>query len=154
MTEQEICEQFLKVMRRMEKVGDDLFSDKLTNNEFIALCILEEEQKKQKEGTGIYVSMLAAGMKSSSPAVSRLLRTMEEKGFVERSVDKNDRRNTFVCITEQGKRVHSEKIGWMGEIFMDTIHQIGFEKMGEMLRLLENFAQRMEEQIKEMKRHD
>ena len=42
MTEQEICEQFVKTMQRMERVGDSLFSDKLTHNEFIALCILSE----------------------------------------------------------------------------------------------------------------
>ena len=153
MTEQEICEQFVKTMQRMERVGDSLFSDKLTHNEFIALCILSEEQKKQNEEQGIYVSMLASGMQSSTPAVSRLLRAMEEKGLIERKVDRKDRRNTFVSITEEGQVALKEKFAWMGDVFMNAVHRIGFEKMESMLTLLEDFASEMEEKIKEMKQH-
>ena len=156
MSEEEIFGQFMRTMRSMGKVGDDLFSDRLTNNEFVALCILSDVQKKQqKEQTepGIYVSVLAATMHSSMPAVSRLLRAMEEKGWIERSVDRKDRRNTFVRITEEGRQMQQEQIAWMGGIFMDTIRKIGTEKMGAMLSLLENFALEMEEKIKEMKQH-
>ena len=106
-----------------------MFSDKLTHNEFIALCILSEEQKKQKEEQGIYVSMLASGMQSSTPAVSRLLRAMEEKGLIERKVDRKDRRNTFVSITEEGQVALKEKLAWMGDVFMNSVHRIVFEKI-------------------------
>ena len=34
--------------------------------------------------------------------MSRTLRGLEEKGYVERSVDKKDRRNTYISLTEKG----------------------------------------------------
>ena len=154
MTEQEICEQFLKAMQSLGRVGDSLFSEKLTHNEFVALCILSEAQKREKqEEKGIYVSMLVSGMQSSAPAVSRLLRTMEEEELIERRVDRKDRRNTFVSITEKGQKTLQEKFDWMGTIFVNAIHKIGADKMEVMLALLEDFASGMEERIKEMKQH-
>ena len=54
------------------------------------------------ENGKITSSELAAKTKTLPPAVSRTLRGLEEKGYVERSVDKKDRRNTYISLTEKG----------------------------------------------------
>ena len=56
----------------------------------------------------ITISELACKSKVHSSAISRTLHCLEEKGYIERSIDKNDRRNICVELTEEGKRVTTE----------------------------------------------
>ena len=56
------------------------------------------------------------------PAVSRTLRGLEEKGYVERSADKKDRRNTYISLTEQGWK--------KGEEVRDRMHAVSYTHLG------------------------
>lgn len=148
MTEEEICEQFPKIMDRLGKVSMSMLLGDLTRNEFIALNVIHGYAKEHKEVKGIYVSGLAAAMNSSAPAISRLLRTLEERGLIERSVDRKDRRNTFVSMTDSGERIRKEGMNRLGKVFVNVIHRMGNESMEVMLRMFEEFARILEEEAK------
>ena len=54
-------------------------------------------------------SELSAALQSSTARISALLGSLEKKGQIEREIDKNNRRNILVTITDAGrKRVESE----------------------------------------------
>ncbi|MGI6536687.1 MAG: MarR family winged helix-turn-helix transcriptional regulator [Eggerthellaceae bacterium] len=53
---------------------------------------------------GIAVSELARILRSSLPATSRLLGTLERRGLVTRRQDPADRRKTLVTLTDAGRR--------------------------------------------------
>ena len=53
-------------------------------------------------------SDIAKRLGITAPAVSKMLRSMEEKGYVERRVDEKDRRNTRVSITPDGKEAGTQ----------------------------------------------
>lgn len=69
-----------------------------------------EEKKK------VTTSVLAEKMQAKPSAVSRTLKGLEEKGLIERSVNRLDRRNTYVELTEQGKRVIEECKNGLNEV--------------------------------------
>ena len=51
---------------------------------------------------GVRVSEIAKNLFTSLPNISRLLKVLEKDGKVYREVDEQDRRNTFVHITDKG----------------------------------------------------
>ena len=57
---------------------------------------------KLPEMKGVKVSDLAKAVRMTMPGVSRALAGLEEKGIIERRIDKSDRRNTLVFLTEDG----------------------------------------------------
>lgn len=59
---------------------------------------------REKENR-IKVSEVAERMGVSSPAVSRMLKKLEEQGMIERVTDKEDRRSVCVTPTEQGSEL-------------------------------------------------
>ena len=56
------------------------------------------------EKNGASISVLAEWMDVSLPAVSRTVRSLEEKGYVVCEADSADRRNVTVRLTERGEK--------------------------------------------------
>lgn len=63
-------------------------------------------RSKEEAGSGkVRVSSLARCGRMPAPAVSRGLRLAEKKGLIVRNVDPDDRRNTLVDFTKEGRQV-------------------------------------------------
>ena len=59
-----------------------------------------------KDGeTAISISALAKKLRVTTPAVSRTMRSLEKKDLIYRETDSKDRRNTFVRLTDTGKKI-------------------------------------------------
>ncbi|WP_418748131.1 MarR family winged helix-turn-helix transcriptional regulator [Frisingicoccus sp.] len=103
---------------------------------------------------GIYVSSMAAEMKVSSPAVSRLLKGMEGKDYIVRHADSKDRRNTRVFITEAGlkKRDECREILW--NYTERVIGRMGMENMLQLLNLFNQMVDVMEDELKKTEKGD
>src|SRR4051794_23257512 len=56
------------------------------------------------------MSDLAGDIHLSQSALSRTVARLERDGLVERSMCLDDRRAMFVCLTDQGRRVHAEAL--------------------------------------------
>jgi len=72
----------------------------------------------------------------SPSAISQLLRSCEQKGYIERTHSQNDARVTLVQLRPRGKNVYLEGV----KIFYEQIHQlehtIGIKDLQELLRIL------------------
>ncbi|MDO5402414.1 MAG: transcriptional regulator [Eubacteriales bacterium] len=62
---------------------------------------------KKCEGTGemAKVSMVAEEVHANPTQVSRALKILEERGYIKRSVNMDDRRITYVQLTDSGKEI-------------------------------------------------
>lgn len=89
--------------------------------------------RDSREGTDVKVSDLVNHMKVTAPAVSRSLRKMEEKGYLLRSVDKNDRRNTHLELTERGEAVLKESGAIMHEFAEAILAGMSEEHMSRLI---------------------
>ena len=77
----------------------DLFPDMTKADGATLMAIAHFNCGQEKK---ITTSGLAERMQVKSSAISRTLKNLEEKGLVERTVNKADRRNTYVELTEKG----------------------------------------------------
>lgn len=84
-------------------------------------------------------SELSTALQASTARISALLGALEKKGQVERDIDKNNRRNILVTLTEAGRiraKTEMQEIErCMAQVFTD----MGEEDTAEFLRLLRQF---------------
>ena len=94
-------EELFRAMSQFRKLKfSDMFPN-ISRAEFFTMSMIMDKGENGK----ITISELATKAHVLPPAMSRTLRGLENKGYVERNVNKQDRRNTYVELTEQGKKI-------------------------------------------------
>jgi DNA-binding MarR family transcriptional regulator len=102
------------------------------------------------DNAGVTVSDLALEMGVTSPAVSRRLNFLDQKGLTERFVDTKNRRNTFVTITLKGIEAVKNQENQMFAFMTRVVNIIGKEDFENTIRLLSNLLDAMEKIACEM----
>ncbi len=140
--------RFYQSLDRLCKLKRGLAERPMKFPEFLMLTAINEYQKQHPEVQGIYVSMLADHLELAVPAVSKQLRHLEQQGWLVRTVDKANRRNTFVSLSGLGQQVLAEEEAYYLEISSKVFQQLGEERclsvldgISDMLDLLEETAQ-------------
>ena len=82
-----------------------------------------------------------------APAVSRSLRSLEQKGYIIRSVDRNDRRNTYVEVTDEGYAVLRETDAIMNDFADAVFGRMGDENMKKLNSFLREFLDTAEKEV-------
>lgn len=112
-----LAEQFRRVRQFMNAIP---FKMCISHSEFFLLNIIMDRNND------ITVSEIAAELDVTPPAVSRSLKSLENRGLIKRETNLVNRRNTMVRLTETG-----QKFLEMSRRQMDVVMQYVEEKMGE-----------------------
>lgn len=141
---------FLRVMNRFGKLSVNPVPGEFTKGEFWCLGSIYNEMEENPEQDGVHVWKLAQHMRVHPPAASRLLRELEERGLIARSIDPTDRRNIRVKLTPQGleswKRVERDA----DEFIQRVLERMGRENMDQLVGLCDRLCDIIEdEQAKE-----
>ncbi len=126
MKQQSNSSAILGLLQHFRKLDWNKALPGLTQPEYLVLSAIHYGQENNPHQPGIYVSILADHLMTSVSMVSKLLKALEEKGWILRTVDKNSRRNTFVSLTPAGKKVLVS-----ADTVMDEINRAVAEDMGE-----------------------
>lgn len=97
------------------------------------------------------VSNIADSLHVSSPAISRTITSLENKGYVVRYIDKLNRRNTIVRLTELGVEVFESECRKISEFMNSVVERMGEEKLNELLNLSNELLVNVEKEIKSRK---
>lgn len=116
----------LSLLQHFRKLDWDKVLPGVTQPEYLVLSAICYGQESHPEGLGIYVSALADSLMTSVSMVSKLLKTMEEKGWILRTVDKKSRRNTYVTLTKAGQKMLAD-----ADECMDQLNQAVAKELGE-----------------------
>lgn len=156
MVDENLKEEIMQAIIQMKRVNASVVVDDLTHREFFTLDMLIRLKDKSSNNEGVYVSSLANKLKISMPQASRLLKTMEEKEYITRVIDKNDRRNTYVLVTELGiEKRNCAKIE-MDDFVGRVIEHMGKENVRQMINLINRCSTVMKEEyeLRKEKKHD
>lgn len=137
-------QRFAAIIARMHKLK---FGNMLTGVSEIEFKTMSAISRISKSGD-VKVSDIARYLELSAPAVSRTMKSLEEKEYIERHTDKQDRRNTFVKLTTKGEE---QQKAWMKafEEFSEAIFaRLGDEKSNKLLEDLEAFVKASKEEMK------
>lgn len=137
-------QKFAAIIARMHKLK---FGNMLTGVSEIEFKTMSAISRISKSGD-VKVSDIARYLELSAPAVSRTMKSLEEKEYIERQTDKQDRRNTFVKLTKKGEE---QQKAWMKsfEEFSEAIFaRLGDDKSNKLLEDLEAFVKASKEEMK------
>lgn len=142
-------EEFFRTMNRFRKIGFAAMAGAMTKGEFFLLMLLHKNRLANPEGKGMYVSELAHSMHVAPPAVSRTLRALEQRGLIERTVDRDDRRTTYIVLTEKGEETRSCYARQFQAYSERVFRRMGEEDMETLFRLWNRFADLLAEELSE-----
>ena len=97
-----------------------------------------------RSGHGLTVSQLAEALNMSMPAVSRLMRGMEERNLIERKIVPQDRRSILVTITPEGLRIHGEMCRFFHAFFGELLSTFDGEEFRSMMQGIHHLVDQME----------
>jgi DNA-binding MarR family transcriptional regulator len=104
----------------------------MTQAEYLALSVVRRSQDAQPGCPGVYVSSLAEELMISVSMVSKMLKVLEDRGWILRTVDMNSRRNTFVSLTELGKQFHDSATFSLSQVHQKVAQQVGQETLDQL----------------------
>lgn len=137
---------FFDIMTSFRKLNISSLLPEINHGDFGILKMIDC-CSRQCEEEGVKVSSIVRCMRIPAPAVSRSLRTLEQRGYILRSVDKMDRRNTYVELTDPGKEILAETETIMND-FADAIFgQMGDENMKKLNAFLREFLETAEKEV-------
>jgi DNA-binding MarR family transcriptional regulator len=104
----------------------------LTGTQYNALRILRGAGPE-----GLPCREIGERMITRDPDITRLLNRLEDRGFVERNRDKQDRRVIYGKITATGLKLLREMDGPIDKRGREMLRHVGQEKLKELIELLE-----------------
>ena len=84
----------------------------------------------------------------SKAAVSQMLGSLEKRGFIRRETDRDNRRKIIITVTKKGKSAIDKGQKRMDDLMSRIIEQFGEKDARNFTRLLERFAEVVDEVVK------
>ncbi|MGB0369576.1 MAG: MarR family winged helix-turn-helix transcriptional regulator [Flavobacteriales bacterium] len=104
---------------------------------FVLLAINEDE--------GTPVTKIAPRLGMEPNSLSRILKSMEEKGFIFRKRDAVDKRMAFVCLTDLGKEKREVALRAVFRLEKAIVNQIDEEKLAAFFEVARHIPDAIDE---------
>ncbi len=137
----------IQAVHRMKKASFTMIFEDISKGEFFTLEMINKYTESNGNNGGICVSDIAKGQKISTSAISRMLRQLEEKGLIIRTVDKTDRRNTYVTLTDLGNEKRLSAASYLNKFVEKIIIRMGDQKISQLIELINEMSDIMEDEF-------
>lgn len=144
MKSDEIRDILLKTTFRYGKASMGVPVGEISRVEFAAMQVIRRFQKEHPDAGGISAAQLAGELYCSPPALSRILRELEEKGLVLRETDPENRRKARIRLTGKGEEARRKGCALAAAYFDGVLARMGEEKMLQFLSLWKELVEIME----------
>lgn len=119
----------------------------LSNSE--AMLLYTALDFHSETGENICAAPAAKRLGVSAPAISRTLRGLSKKGYIERFSDDADRRNVRIAVTEAGERELSRTLKYVFSVLDNAMRAFSDEELSQMVELHGRFVDAILKEITE-----
>ncbi len=88
-------------------------------------------------GNHVKMNDISAYFQISPAAVSQVMKHLEEKEWIQRTTEAQDKRSVYICVTEQGRQVLIDQQHKVKEKLVRFIDMLGEEDAQAFVRILE-----------------
>lgn len=88
---------------------------------------------------------LSAAMQTSTAYVAKVLRGLEEKGLILRTLDTNDRRRILVTLTEKGMEQAKQNEHYVKAEIQQMLQKLGAEDALALIRIMKKISRYVDE---------
>jgi len=149
-TRDDLYEDLFRAMNQFHKLKFSDMMQNMSKADFIVMNVIMNKGKEDK----MTISELAAIARMLPSAISRTLKGLEEKGYVERTINKQDRRNTYVELTEEGKKQTREVRQVMRDFGKTVMAKLDEQEMNQLILYLNNIYSIAEKELEARKIKD
>ena len=128
----------MQAMDRMRRIRLYELHPSLSPAEGQLLTIIAQ----QKEG--LTVSALAKALDMPMPAVSRMMKNLEQRNLLERRILPQDRRSILVTITPEGEECTEEFLTRLHRFFHELLQAVDPHDFDKLMQVLNNVMDQME----------
>lgn len=139
--------QFFHLLNRLKKFHWSSQFQTLKPPEYVALYMIADYHSEHPDSPGLYVSKFASNLHISLPAASKSLKQLEQQGWLQRTVDPQNRRNTFISLTEAGKEVLDRETLYCAQQSNRVFQRFGLENASALLQELNRLLDLAEEEL-------
>lgn len=125
---------FLNSLIRLMNVKSNVLGECCSSHSEIMLLYVALDCFAER-GEHITAAQAAKMMNVSAPSVSRTLKNLEEKGLIERGLDKNDRRSVRIVVTETGERRVNSVLNYVFTTMDKALSEFTDEELTAMVEL-------------------
>lgn len=144
----ESLREFYQICERVRKMRFPDFCEGIPKADMTVLTNVNH--CKNAGDDRIKVSDVVRTMKAPAPLISRSLKNLEDKGMIIREVDKKDRRNTLLTLTERGQEAIERSEARMLYFMQQVVSKVGMEEMAKFNAGMSRFIDAMEQEVKEI----
>ena len=145
--ENQLIVEYFQTMDTYRRLNWDSLLKGVSGREVQFLKTIERFHWTHPEVPGVYVNDLAEKLGVTKSAVSKILRHLEERGLIERRVDPDNRRNTFVCLTEEGFALGERQRDEHDAFLLRVVDSLGEARYLEILGGVRELTQCMEREL-------
>ena len=109
---------------------------KLTEKPGHAMLLGKLRRREKTNPEGFRVSDLATAFEITASGVTQMITGLEERGFVARVMDSEDRRAVRVTLTDAGRREADHMLSASDALFADLVDFLGEEKSAALVAAL------------------
>lgn len=147
-TEEVQAAKLINAMHIFSKINIGTVLGKLSQTEYLVIYFVRKHGEYDGQcNNGVNVTSLSEVLGVSTPAVSRILRSLEEKGFIKRITNSKNRRETYISLTETGREIYLRDRETASLLYKAVEDKMGKEEIRELVRLSLSFNSIMCEEI-------
>lgn len=143
--------EFISISHKIKKlITGGSGKGELYHGEFMMLTVIErltDENKICGEELGAKVGDIGKRLYASKSATSKMLRSLEEKNYIERTTMAKDRRTVFIRLTDKGRKLVTESKEKMDQFAVDVIEELGIEQMDQLIYMMNKLYHIMEDKF-------
>lgn len=148
---EELYGKLFSTMHQFQRLRiGDLFPD-MTNGECMTLLAIDRFNQEKENGV-LTVSELADHIHSKTSAVSRTLKLLEDRELIVRTVNRSDRRNTYVELTKLGIEEKQKIETMMMDFAQAVMNRMNEEDMIKLIAYLDQLYQASKNEIEVRKK--
>ncbi|MDO4431779.1 MAG: MarR family transcriptional regulator [Aerococcaceae bacterium] len=132
----EATQRLYQVNQQLKRAYHGIDLTIMSRSEFHLLQPLVEQADKP-----LKASELSQYLHVSNPAVSRTLKSLETKGWITRVDCTNDRRNSYVTLTEQGRQAFEVGRKVCDDILLKALEQLDGDSIERYIEISQQLAQ-------------
>ncbi len=141
-------EIFLEILHELARLNLGSTLHAVTQGEFFLLSIIRRfGDYVENRANSVNVSRLAVALEVTPASVSRTLRGLESRGYLERVTDAENRRNTYVKLTEKGRSLFLKENELVAKLAGRIFNRMGEENMHTLRALSEQLHGILEEEL-------
>ena len=130
--------EFMQMVFKLHKVGMSNLVHNLNSRESYTMLKINEYEGNINQIS--FYEELQKHLAVTKSAISQIISCLEEKGYITREIDRNDRRKFEFSITTNGQELVEELRNTMDSVIKETITRFGEDNMRQFIKLFNQFA--------------